>query len=256
MDKVCLGLEWAEPLDHAMMREISSSVSGKALLLPRKIEFSSGSVAKTEADELPDVLKESDSELMGIIFDDNTEKDSPVEQKNIELLIKPDGLLFTVQNSVGEWGETRERAKEVISSVFSIIRKYREFESIGLLVSNGFEIADDDLPVSQILNFESEYLPKKIFSSKDYWKLDNDYFWSEESGRFNSNVEVSLTPTEEGRTLAIMTLQRLLPLADPLDDIDVVFSHFEILYKKNVSLIQSFIHTDVCELIGMTNSRE
>ncbi|WP_204127395.1 hypothetical protein [Pseudomonas ogarae] len=254
IDRVCLGFQWGEPLDQALMKEISLLLTGKALQLPRKIQFSSGAVMKSEEEDLPETLKETDSELMAIVFDDNTEKDSPADKKDVELVIQRDGLLFAMQNSVPGWVEAKERAKEVTSIAFEVIGKHRSIASVGLQVSNSFLIASDDVGMERILRVDSEYLPKKIFTGNNFWKLDDDYFFGNESDSAYLNLDVSLSPFEEGRKLSIATLQRHIPEAGFIDDLTLVFEKVESLYKENVSLVRSLIHDNVCGLIGMKGS--
>lgn len=251
MDKVCLGFQWDEPLDQALMGELSSLVSGKELGLPRKIEFSSTAVMKSEGDEISSPVPEGDSELMGIIFDDNTEKDSPVDVKNVELLIQRDGLLFTVQKTVTGWPATKQRAEDVIKIYFDKVKQHRKIISVGLQISNTFAIMKDDIDLRSVLKVESEYLPSKVFDGNGFWKLGSDYFFVEGDESFHLKLEASLSPEEVGKKLSILTLQRHLPLDEGVVSMQHAFAMFEKLYRKNVTLVRSLVHKNVCGLIGM-----
>ncbi|WP_043241029.1 MULTISPECIES: hypothetical protein [Pseudomonadaceae] len=251
IERVSVGIEWAEELSHAQMVELSDLLDPDALGLGRKIEIRSTEISGDDSEELR-VPSAEETNLTAIYLDYGFDE---VDDDHIPaILVRRNGMLYSVKNNYEGWTRTRQKATEFSEIILSYVRQHIEIRSIGLQVIDAFLLKASGFDFAKILNKECDLLPPKIFKADKHWHIDLGFFEVENEGeRLLTNAKLAYVPEVSKNKLTITCLHRLDSAAvrkEPISVADAI-SKYDILYSKNKELIEQVLHKDVASLIGL-----
>jgi len=253
IERLCLGIEWEQPLNQRTMAELSA-LSQEITDLPRRIEFRSSEKLVEEATQGRESLSfEEESELVEIVLDNRQSAEDSKDDKTLEIKISSQGFFFQLLASTYiSWTDTKQKAASLTSTLLNRILEERPVNSVGLQVIDSLSF-DRNLDFSEILDEKSEYLPKAVFSKHAYWRVDQSYYEADDHATAAlTNFQIVHTPKDEGYdNLVIACLHRAdLVEATKLSSEDM-YQRYDALYRMNKSLVSSLLSEKLGKLIGI-----
>ena len=259
VERLSLGFDWASPLDAQTMSKLASLGDGIAKWLPRKFEVSTSEVKASVGPVAADASSPSDDGgLFAVLFDDNEDKDAPFDVKHAEVIVNNEGFTFTVHAKYDGWEKTKAQALELFKVFFDEITKHVTVSAIEFRASNVFSLERFTGRLDDVLDFECDSLPRRIFKADGLWHVDEGYFddhYGSEKDKMLVNLNVSKVQDEEGRLLYVRTMHQynLHPESNVSLSLSELFEKYEYLHGINKLLLATVLNKKTAAVIGLVD---
>lgn len=257
VERLSLGFDWTSPLDAQTMRKLSSLGDRIAALLPRKFEVSTSEVRASVNGIAADPLSsEDDAELYAVLFDDNEDKDAPFDIKHAEIVLKNEGLTFSVHAKYDGWEKTRAQALELYNVFFDEIADKVKLDSVQFRVSNVFCLDKFTGNLSDLLSVECDSLPRRIFNAEGLWHVDEGYFEEQidsNESQLLVNLNVSKVLGDDGSLLYVRTMHQFYygHESDKAISLENLFDKFTALHDTNKTLLATVLNKKISTSLGL-----
>ncbi|WP_095194370.1 hypothetical protein [Pseudomonas sp. Irchel 3A7] len=256
VERLSLGFEWATPLDGRSMARLSALGNQLVDELPRKLEISTSDIRPHGPGSDDEQSGSEDAELFAVMFDDNKDKDGPVDLKHTEIIINNEGMFFTVYARYDGWEVTRALALKLCSVFLEEIVRDISLTAIEIKVANIFGLAKFSGQLSDLLSDRCDSLPRRVFGAQGLWHVDEGYFETHDDQDMRQllvNLSVSKTLEDDEESLYIRTLHRFEFNTRASDSLPVtkLFDKFEHLHAINKDLLASVLTDDISDALGL-----